>query len=608
MPCPVVYARQPAGRGGPGDGAQLVRLDPDGTRRVLTAGFHSAGEPDVSIDGRRILFAGKHDAVDGWEIFEMDADGGHVRRVTRNLGPCRSPVYTSSYYTITEKEPWDQIAFVRPAGDRRDERTGGPATAIWTCKLDGSYVQRITYNLASDLDPAILPDGRLAYASWHRADLGDGRAGRLALESLNTDGSDRASIAPRSGAARRGPCVTPGGDLVFVESVRETGRGEGSLARVSLRRPLHTYERLTGPDDGLFSSPSPLPDGTLLVAWRGADATVRGICRLDGGARTLAPVCEETGFDLSWPRAVHPRPRPDGRSSVVSPDDREAEIYCLDVSIHDLPDPSWMPAGAVKSIRIVEGMPTGGAEPGSRREASAMSPVAELSPRRILAEIPVQADGSFHAKVPANVPIQLQALDGRGLAIRSCGWIWSRSHQAQGCIGCHEDPERTPPNRVPEALRTDVANATVPDPACPTPDFARDIVPIVESRCLPCHGAGNQTPELPAAGARDPAALDRLHAGLLGAAGPGERAIWCGTYIHPGRARTSPLAWHVVGARTARPWDEAEGSRGFKPIPVGRAPELTDAEIGTIIRWIDLGARRGAIPEARRQAQSGSNP
>jgi len=27
-----------------------------------------------------------------------------------------------------------------------------------------------------------------------------------------------------------------------------------------------------------------------------------------------------------------------------------------------------------------------------------------------------------------------------------------RNHAAQGCVGCHEDPERTPPNRLMKAL------------------------------------------------------------------------------------------------------------------------------------------------------------
>ncbi|WP_165230025.1 hypothetical protein [Aquisphaera insulae] len=588
-------------------GTHLVQLNPDGSKRPLAEGFQSARDADVSWDGRKILFAGKHTATDAWDIFEMDADGSNIRQVTRNLGSCHSPIYTSSYYTITEKEPWEQIAFVRYGVDQFDERSPNPATALWTCKLDGSYPQRITYNLSSDLDPAILPDGRIAYASWRRADFQDGTAGRLALETLNTDGTDRAPAVRRDDVARRMPCVTPAGDLIFVEP-HDRSNGPGRLAGVSLRRPLHTYMVLTGPRDGLFHSPAPLPDGSLVVEWfppKDGGGTP-GLVRLDLAARTIEPILLPVEGKAIQPKAIAPRPRPDGRSSVVSPEDSEAELYCLDSSANDFRDPSWMPAGTVKTIRILEGMPEGPSRAISFKQLAEALPV--LSPRRILAEIPVQPDGSFHAKVPANVPIQLQALDERGLALRSCGWIWARSHQAQGCIGCHEDPERTPPNRVPDALKTDVAMAVVPDLAHPTPDFAKDIAPIIESKCLPCHQGGKQRPELPSAGARDAVALDRLHAAILGPIDAGGAARGTARYVHPGRARTSPLTMHILGTRTARPWDDAEASRDVKPIPAGQAPALTGSETQTIIRWIDLGARRGALPEARRQAPSGSNP
>ena len=96
---------------------------------------------------------------------------------------------------------------------------------------------------------------------------------------------------------------------------------------------------------------------------------------------------------------------------------------------------------AARSIRIVEGL-------APRR---ARKPL--LAPRRILAEVPIEADGSFQVKLPADTPIELQLLDDRGISLRECGWIWARGHQAQGCIGCHEDPERTPPNLVPLALQ-----------------------------------------------------------------------------------------------------------------------------------------------------------
>ena len=201
---PIVFTQVPApeelegGRierraGDPGDvdrASRLVLRSPDGGTRVLTPQFRAACDPDVSPDGQRILFAGRA-AGGNWNIHEIDLPSMSVRQVTRNAGDCRSPIYTSTYYTITEKEPWEQIAFVSTLARQADERGAGVATSLYTCKLDGSFLQRISYNLASDLDPAIMPDGRLAYAAWRRATFDSGRSGRLIVEGINTDGSDR---------------------------------------------------------------------------------------------------------------------------------------------------------------------------------------------------------------------------------------------------------------------------------------------------------------------------------------------------------------------------------------------------------------------------------
>ena len=38
------------------------------------------------------------------------------------------------------------------------------------------------------------------------------------------------------------------------------------------------------------------------------------------------------------------------------------------------------------------------------------------------------------------------------------GWIWLRPNERRGCIGCHEDHEMVPENRVPLAVKTSPVN------------------------------------------------------------------------------------------------------------------------------------------------------
>jgi hypothetical protein len=239
--------------------------------------------------------------------------------------------------------------------------------------------------------------------------------------------------------------------VVFVEADRIEGDGSGRLASVSQVRPMHTYRSLTGEGDGLFRAPSPLPDGRLLVAWRPgsrtgerAGVTPFAIHRFDPGTGTHERVFGEGGWACVQAKLVAPRPMPDARSSVVRDDDPEGKLYTIDVGIQ-APGQA-LPKGTVKTVRVVEGVPATSDRP---------------SLRRLLGDVEVADDGSYQVQIPANTPVQLELLDASGSALRTSAWLWVRNHAAQGCVGCHEDPERTPPNRLMKALQ---APAPVLDP------------------------------------------------------------------------------------------------------------------------------------------------
>lgn len=638
LPCPVLLTQLPVGtpaeRLGPragsmlrafyGEGARIVRFDPQGTFHVLTAGFHSACEPDVSFDGKRFLFAGKRTAQEPWNIYEMGIDGSGLRQITRGLGDCRWPGYLSTQYVITATEPWYQITFVGSAHGWVNEAADGPATALYSCRLDGSEVKRLTYNLSSDYDPVIMWDGRLLYASWQRASLEHGLQGRIRIFGVNTDGSDYAAyVAPVGRRIQHMPCTTPTGLAVFVQCDRALWDGAGTLAAVETRRPLKTYRPLTTEADGLFHSPAPLPDGRLLVAWRPADGTrSHGLYCLDPASRRLALVFDDPAFHDFHARAVFRRDEPDGRSSVVDESVPHGVLYCLNVYLSETSakQQPWVPPGSPLRLRIVEGVPRSKAGPGGMGEVAAPEPPwPGLARRRILAELPIEKDGSFVVEVPANTPLELQILDESGLALRRCGWIWARSRFNQGCIGCHEDQELSPENVMTDALRRwamrggayadeDIemqkkqkrasaggrpALSLRAGPTRPAIDFRRDLVPVIAAKCTGCHDQEGSPPRLElvrdGSGEAPDAAARRLYAALLAREGDPAHHPW-GKYVHPGRARTSPLVWHLLGRNTSRPWDDPCGQRPIKLMEPGRLPPLTDAERQRFIEWIDLGA------------------
>jgi len=445
-----VAAGAPGGgtrRAGLGEGGRLALVLPGGRRRLLSAGFHSAVDPEVSFDGKSILFAAKSSASDPWCVFEMKADGSQAaRRITCGAGGARHPIYLPTVYTLTptSTEPWVQIAFVGEDPGERDETGLLPHTSLWSCKTDGTALRRLTFNLANDADPVVLPDGRIVYSASLRGH-GD-REGRVALVGVNADGTDYQLYAGAEGLrVKRMPTPTASGLVVFTEASDDAGDGSGRLASVSQRRPLHSHRVIGGEADDLYHSPSPLPDGRLLVSWRDRRGERSyGVYRLDPATGTREMVFDDPGWDDLQAKLVGPRALPDARSSVVRDDDTEGKLYTIDVFIQE--PGRELPRGAAGRLRVVEGVP-----------ATAERPVT----RRLLGEVGIADDGSYQVQVPANTPVELQLVDASGAPLRASAWLWVRNHAAQGCVGCHEDPERVPPNRLMKAL---AAPASVLDP------------------------------------------------------------------------------------------------------------------------------------------------
>ncbi len=546
-------------------GGRIVLRTQEGFIRVLTGDFHSASDPDISFDAKRILFAGKKTVADPWTIYEMAADGSEIRPITGGLGSCRSPCYQSAMFTLNSPAPWFQVTFVREVAEP-DLFGQSPTQVLYSCKLDGSEVRRLTYTCSNCLDPSLMYDGRILFSS--QRGIGDSTRGRFDLFGINLDGTDYALYAPAGTAKYRHMACSTQKLVVFIESDFPTSDGSGSLGSVAIRRPLYSYKPITRPADGLFHSPSPLPDGRLLVSRRSGN-----------GQDTFALVCldPETGrFDSIFddpevhdiqPRILAVRTEPDGRSSVVSEDDKTGKLYCLNVAISDLKAPQALGPAIAKSLRVMEGIPQKSGE-------------GSVVLRRILDQIDLEKDGSFNIEIPAVTPIELQLLDADGLALRSCRWIWAMNHEQRGCIGCHEDPELTPPNDHLALALTRKSTPLANEPAKrKTVDYRNHVAPIVSAKCASCHSARHRTLKLASESVAEsvPVAYRTLIAPT-------------GKYLVPGEARNSPLIWRILGRKTTRPWDPPADTGDIRPMPPKHASPMTKEEIRMIIEWIDLGA------------------
>jgi hypothetical protein len=606
-----------------GEGARLVLVTANHTQKVLTADFDSAADPDVSFDGKRILFAGKRQATDDWNIFEMEADGSQVRQVTKGVGGCRSPTYQSKLNTLVAEKPWSQITFASTAAGELNEFAPIPSSNLYSSKLDGTFVSRLTFNPSSSFDPFLNDDGRLIFAMWQRSRLDRGLQGRVGLFELHQDGADLMLVCADQGRRiKHMPTVTTEGLVVFVEADEVGWDGGGALAAVNLRQRLRSYRQITRPADGLFHSPSSLPDGKILVSRRAPEeGSNYGVYRLAPNTGRYELVFDDPTYHDIQAKILAPRPEPDGRSTSVFvatgdiddptskqsfiPKNPRGKLYCLNAYISDLDGSQWPPPGTLRRVRVLEGLShrTGdagsflpeGVVIGASGTGSTQAGIPPTLPRRFLGEVPVEEDGSFNVEVPADIPIELQLLDERGMALRSCGWIWVKNNEPRGCIGCHEDQELTPENRMVDAVKKPSISLTLPPERRRHVDFRRDVMPIIEAKCVSCHGQDKMPRldggmELVDHGNR--AYFNRAYESLLAAHEPARgRHSAFGRYVHAGRARTSPLVWHLFGYDTSRPWDpRARSSAGVSLMPPKGAGDLTDDEKRAFVEWIDTGA------------------
>jgi hypothetical protein len=395
---------------------------------------------------------------------------------------------------------------------------------------------------------------------------------------------------------------------VFVESDRFTWDGSGQLASVPLRRPLTGYRQLAvkQPEEYLYHSPSPLDGGQILVSRRKSDGREsHGVYCLNPKSGAASPVYDDPEFHDIQAKLVRPRVEPDGRSSVVTEDDPHGKLFCLNANLTTAVPSGLMPPNVVRRLRVLEGMPIRTADSEAYLPRLDSSPNAlpgatvrglpPLAARRILGEIDVADDGSFNIEIPANTSMELQTLDADGMAVQSCRWIWAKNHEPRGCIGCHEDGELTPENLFVEALQRPSLSLCQPPEKRRTIDFLRDVMPIIQNRCVPCHDAEGAEPRLDGGPelveeSNGQAYFNRAYRNLLRTEKSQGKAEFVGRYVHPGRARTSPLVWHLFGRNTSRSWDKEFLHGTAIPIPEDKGEPISAAERKTLIEWIDLGA------------------
>lgn len=587
---------------------RIVRLapgQPASEPLCLTSGFVSACDPAVSFEGNQILFAGKKSENDRWQIWRMERDGENKTQLTHRTSDSFMPLYVGSLFHLDDPAPSDQFAFVGTETSQVNEWGFGSNLALYAAKRDGSSVTKITFNLSSDFDPDVLPNGRIVYTSWRRSRMEKDGLGTFGLMAVNIDGTDLmpyyGNLDPPAfkGMARISP---ESGRVYYIESERSNWLAAGDIAYVTMRRPLHSHRVLSHDDKGLYAYPCALPDSGLIASYRsGEESGCFGLYRIDpetGERKEALYSSNEWHCVDAQVMASHPEVK--GRASVANLQKQTGFFYCLSIYNSEIPGVKKLPSGSVKHVRILEGLPLAQDDlrtkivPSQFPFAGTNSNQYNGTPftaSRILGIADVEEDGSFHVEVPAQIPLAFQLLNGRGMAIaEQRSWTWAIPWEKRGCIGCHEDREMAPPNRLVKAVVRKAQALTLPPERRRMVDFVHEIKPILEAKCsgAGCHSEGEKRPNLdvsklaghPGQGAFFTAAYENLLSPI--ADRENDR------YVIPGSAKESPLIWQILGERTGSL--ELPNSPGGVILQMPPHTFLSDVEKTLLIEWIDLGA------------------
>jgi hypothetical protein len=392
--------------------ASIVADNPDKSFKVLTSDFYSALAPKASYDGKFILFAGQKNQNDLWQIWEMNLTNLKVRQVISANENCIDPEYL----------PGERVLFSKMiAGD-----TVKSGYSLFTCNLDGSKLQEITFDPRTYSSSAVLRDGRvLAITSVTYPSKS-----KPVLMVLRPDGtkSELFYNSEHENTLAGQPCETPDGKIVFIESAK-TGIQTGRLISVKYNRPLHSRVNYSSSIKGSFRSVATLNSGKLLVSYSQSENEKYSLYEFDSENKSIGkPFFKSTEFDIAEAVLVAKHDRPKKLPSEVDPGVKTGLLLCQDINF--------------------SGIQYAG------KEVTKAGRIEIMGADSSLGIVQTETDGSVYLKVLADTPFRIRKLDDKGNVLNdSCDWIYLRPNERRGCIGCHEDNEMVPDNRVALAVK-----------------------------------------------------------------------------------------------------------------------------------------------------------
>ena len=466
-------------------------------------------DPDVSYDGKRVLFSWKRsDREDDYHLYEMDVASGEVRQITFGRGFAD---YEGAYLANGD------IVFNSTRCVQVVDCWYTEVSNLYTSSVEGKFLRRLGFDQVHTNFPTVTGDGRVVYTRWDYNDRG--QIYPQALFQMNSDGTGQAEFygnnswfpttilhargIPRTQkvlAIATGHHSLQAGKLIVIDPAK--GRQENS--GVQLVAPVRPTPAVRidayGQDGELFQYPYPLSETEYLVTytpwgWARPEARFAVYFMTADGRREL--LVADPAISCNQPVPLQARPAPPVRPSAVDYAQQSGVYYVQD--IYAGPGLEGIARGTIKRLRVVgleyrAAVVGGNGNEGPAGGAFVSTPVAIgngcWDPKIVLGEADVREDGSAMFVVPAHLPVYFQAIDQRGCAVQTMrSWSTLQPGETASCVGCHESKNVAPPvsSGVSLALKAG------PQPLRPFHgpargfSFGKEIQPILDRHCIRCH-------------------------------------------------------------------------------------------------------------------------
>jgi hypothetical protein len=390
--------------------AQIVAVNfnkPAKPVKVLTADFFAAQSPEVSFDGLSMLFCAQKKQEDLWQVWEMNLNTQESRQVTYGKENCTDPAYLPGNRCIFSKRPENIVT--------------GKERALFVCNLDGSEMQQISFHPHTEINSTVMMDGRIVTASKQLYP----EPAQTMLMVMRPDGTKAEKFyqGPEYCEPNSRAWESPDGKLYFTESI--PGRPDkGNIIAINQNRPLHSRMNLSSETDGSFHYVFPLLSGQCLVTYRASEKENYVLCIFDPKTGNIGKTLfSDSKYHIIEAVAVMQRQRPRNLPSEVNESIKTGLYFCQDINKTGISSESKDGKKATK-IRLT-------------------------GINNSLGKVMAEKDGSFHLQIIANTPFRIQTVDEKGDVINGpSAWIWIRPNERRGCVGCHQDPELAPENRL----------------------------------------------------------------------------------------------------------------------------------------------------------------